>query len=663
MKISWDEYLFTQTDLKHFPQEIKDTMRSFDHVFLTDVFMKYGSLQAAGPAQLPDDKASILKRFAKALDLAYTRMMDLQNAEAQAREAQIELGLERVRARAMAMQSSDELKELIGTVFIELTKLDIVLTRCLIMIYDPETNGSTWWMANSEAPTDPIGLRIKYHEHAPYLAYINAWRDKNLKWVYVLEGTDKKSWDEFLFAETELSHLPDFVIDGMKAPGRVYLNASFNTFGNLTLATLDPLSNEHFDILLRFAKVFDLTYTRFNDLQKAEAQAREAKIEAALERVRSKTMAMHKSEELLDIIVVVSEQLQQLNIKFGNVSFGVNNQNYDLQLWMAVKGSPQAYQIHWTFLDNPGVTRLKEAQRQPEKVYADVLTQDENNEWLQHIFKCNPAWDIFSDEARNKLLKSRGYARSIAVMKDIFLVMGNYSAIPYTNDENTILKRFANVFEQAYKRFLDLQKAEAQAREAKIEATMEKVRARAMAMQKPGELVEVAELLRREMGLLGVEELETSSIYIHNEASGKTECWFAMKDGQHEKKLVADHMTIDLAETGVGRQMLEFYRSDEKQISILMQGTQRKEWINYCAEHSKVFGSSGFYGDNIPDRTYHLYKFSNGYMGAASPGDLSAESWALLQRATTVFSLAYTRFNDLQQAEAQCNGSNKAGST
>ncbi|MEO5581328.1 MAG: ATP-binding protein [Saprospiraceae bacterium] len=39
-------------------------------------------------------------------------------------------------------------------------------------------------------------------------------------------------------------------------------------------------------------------------------------------------------------------------------------------------------------------------------------------------------------------------------------------------------------------------------------------------------------------------------------------------------------------------------------------------------------------------------------MGAASPGDISTESWDLLKRATTVFSLAYTRFNDLQLAEA-----------
>ena len=39
-------------------------------------------------------------------------------------------------------------------------------------------------------------------------------------------------------------------------------------------------------------------------------------------------------------------------------------------------------------------------------------------------------------------------------------------------------------------------------------------------------------------------------------------------------------------------------------------------------------------------------------MGAASPGDISAESWDLLRRAASVFSLAYTRFNDLQIAEA-----------
>ena len=52
------------------------------------------------------------------------------------------------------------------------------------------------------------------------------------------------------------------------------------------------LSQETIQLLERFAGVFDLTYTRFLDLQKAEAQAREAQIEVALERVRARAMAM-----------------------------------------------------------------------------------------------------------------------------------------------------------------------------------------------------------------------------------------------------------------------------------------------------------------------------------------------------------------------------------
>ena len=48
------------------------------------------------------------------------------------------------------------------------------------------------------------------------------------------------------------------------------------------LLRLTPLSQEGHDIFKRFAKVFEQTYTRFLDLQKAEAQAREAQIEASI---------------------------------------------------------------------------------------------------------------------------------------------------------------------------------------------------------------------------------------------------------------------------------------------------------------------------------------------------------------------------------------------
>ena len=136
-----------------------------------------------------------------------------------------------------------------------------------------------------------------------------------------------------MFAETELRELPGFVIEGMKSPDKVYLNASFNNFGNLTLASLDPLNEEHFDILLRFAKVFDLTYTRFNDLQKAETQARESQIQLALERVRARTMAMHKSEELGEIVGLMYKQFEELDFGFYQVLVSIYDTKNKIIEW------------------------------------------------------------------------------------------------------------------------------------------------------------------------------------------------------------------------------------------------------------------------------------------------------------------------------------------
>ncbi|MBL0132152.1 MAG: hypothetical protein IPP43_14505 [Chitinophagaceae bacterium] len=170
-----------------------------------------------------DEENATLMRFGKVFQQTYTRFLDLQKAEAQTRESQIELGLERVRARAMAMQSSDELKELIGTVFTELTKLDLALTRCIIWVFEPATNAARWWMANSEEPSNPMSFYIKYHEHPAYLTFVQEWKKQNAKFVYDLKGADKIAWDDILFNETELKQLPDVVKNGMRAPGRVFI--------------------------------------------------------------------------------------------------------------------------------------------------------------------------------------------------------------------------------------------------------------------------------------------------------------------------------------------------------------------------------------------------------------------------------------------------------
>jgi len=79
-----------------------------------------------------------------------------------------------------------------------------------------------------------------------------------------------------------------------------------------------------------------------------------------------------------------------------------------------------------------------------------------------------------------------------------------------------------------------------------------------------------------------------------------------------------------------------------------MTGDHHKEWIRYCETKCAPF--RGYYGDERPDESYHLYKFSNGAISQSSASVISQESWDLLKRAASVFSLAYSRFKDLTQA-------------
>ncbi|RMF57413.1 MAG: hypothetical protein D6746_11110 [Bacteroidetes bacterium] len=411
------------------------------------------------------------------------------------------------------------------------------------------------------------------------------------------------------------------------------------------------LGEEQADILKRFSRVFEQAYIRFLDLKKAEAQAREAQIQLCLERVRARAMAMHASEELAETAALLFKQVEELGIPLWSSGFQIwNEDDISTTAWMSTpEGGIQApFRLPHT--EDPFFREILDARERGKDFLVFESSGASLEETYRYMHTLLGVREMLGDIEASGFTLPTFQVTHCGFFPHGYLMFITRELYPEAAD---IFGRFTHAFEQTYTRFLDLKKAEAQAREAQIEAALERVRSRAMAMHKADELVEVTLLLRKEMGRLGVEELETSSIYIHDETTGKTECWYSIQDRNDEQNLISDHMTIDLQDTWVGRQMQAFYRSGDLQTSIVMQGANRTEWITYCAEQSDLFSAEEFYGAEIPERTYHLYRFDNGYMGAAAPGEISAESWDLLKRATAVFSLAYTRFNDLRKAEAQ----------
>src|SRR4030095_7442583 len=75
--------------------------------------------------------------------------------------------------------------------------------------------------------------------------------------------------------------------------------------GSIGISTFAAISKEKKAVLKRFRNVFALSYQRYVDIAKAEAQTREAEIEVALERVRARTLAMQKSDELKETTLVL----------------------------------------------------------------------------------------------------------------------------------------------------------------------------------------------------------------------------------------------------------------------------------------------------------------------------------------------------------------------
>jgi signal transduction histidine kinase len=597
------------------------------------------------------DAHDLFKRFTKVFEQTYTRFLDLQKAEAQSREAQIELGLERVRARAMAMQTSEELNALIGTVFTELTKLDLVLTRCVILIYEGKEKGVRWWMANSEAPSMPMSFFVKYADLPFFNAYLKGWKDRSLKWQYVLEGENKIKTDDFLFNETELSQLPDFVIAGMRAPDRVYLNASFNNFGNLTLASIEPLSDEHFDILLRFAKVFDLTYTRFNDLQKAEAQARESQIQLAMERVRARTMAMQHSDELKDAAALLFQQVKSLGVPAYSCGYNIWEKNETtFTSWMSTQdGSDFNAVQNIPLTEDANFIRYVESKQKGEPFFVLELRGERMQEHYKYL-KTIPAFKGYFDYAI-----SVGFdLPQIQIHHIANFSQGNllFITLEPCLEFHDVFKRFAAVFEQTYTRFLDLQKAEAQAREARIEAILERIRSRTMAMQKSDELTDVAGLLFKQVTDMGVktwtagfnvwsDDNNSYIDYITSPNGGFIEPYTVLTDTAEALTDISNarksgvEFDVQYVEGEKIKQLyLALTKLDEKQYEIMLQD-----------------------GIRFPSHQYEHFVFGSKVSLMFITYEPVPEAHDIFKRLGKVFEQTYTRFLDLQKAEAQARES------
>ncbi|HEX6890784.1 MAG TPA: ATP-binding protein [Chryseolinea sp.] len=609
----------------------------------TEFYFPDGAVFAFTSDPIAPEDTQIFKRLASVFGQTYRRYLDLQKAEAQAREAQIETALERVRSRTMAMHESKEIADIVGRIFKELTLLDVTLNRVLIWIFNPGERYLSWWSANPEEETNAESYRVDFFEHPVFLSYYEAWQKRTPLLLYTLADELKESWEDHLFTHTELSRLPKAVRDGMRSERKIFTTSAISDYGLLMAGSFEPFSDEVNDIIQRFGRVFQQSYTRYLDVQKAEEQAREATIEASLEKVRGKAMGMHDSKDLVSTASLVFTELKKLGINTFRSGVGLlTKENRNVKLYSAASSEEGGSftVVGWAVLDHHPVLS---------KTYDSWV----NNEDYFPLLKGEMLKSYYEKVVATfnvPVEQSEGYEQHGYFLPFSEGMFYGWSEKPYTETQIKILHRFRGIVDLTFRRYMELQKSEENAREAIRQASLDRVRAEIASMRTTSDLDRITPLIWKELNILSIPFVRCG-VFIMDDLQQLMHTFLSTPEGE---AIAAFHLPYQTP--GNTGEILSHWKN--KQMYIKHWDETAFSELGELLVQQGAIPSKEVYMNTVPVGGIHLHclPFLQGMLYVGNTSQLQDSDIHLIQSVADAFSTAYARyedFNKLESAKAQ----------
>ncbi len=413
-----------------------------------------GAIGVSMFAPATGDQLGLLRRFRNVFDFAYRRYMDLALAEAQAREAQIEAAMEKVRGRAMAMHGSNDLAAATAVIYGELRRLGIESVRCGVVLLSKESRRARVFATSASAGSDSLELigSFEMSGHPSFEDQYRCWLNQE-NYFTRIGGEKLRSRYELLRSSLSVPYLPP-------EHGEHEEHGYFFPFseGQFYVWTQERYSGEAIGILSRFKAIVDLTFRRYLDLQRAEAQAREAQIEASLERVRSRTLAMQRSDELAETAAVLFRQLIALGIAPNRLYIAViKDEDGNAEFWITDEdGSRVSSGFAADLHANGSFQKMFRGWQEGRRSLTIDMQGEELQEYFRHLGSLNVPFKGGLSQKRR--------VQNIAFFSKGFIGMASPDEQPH--ETTLLLERFAAVFNLTFTRFNDLKLAEAQAEQA-----------------------------------------------------------------------------------------------------------------------------------------------------------------------------------------------------
>ena len=416
-------------------------------------------------------------------------------------------------------------------------------------------------------------------------------------------------------------------------------------------------------------------------------------VQQAAERVREAVLVMRSTADLMDVVGVMHQSLHQLGVEPSATAIRFyDHVEGQVQQYLAVKDfdpygfvlSPPegkelqvptkpiagGWRVRWVQYpltdDELAGTNDVQAEARQETRHKGHIATKIINFGPEQLRQGGSTWQVPDPDKADWSVMEPYWGKH-----DYTTVPFQYGLVSFvvrtvTPEHLSTVQALVEALSHGYLRFLDFQRLEAQAEQARRERAVERIRAEAMAMRSSADLMDVVGVMHQCLHQLGVEPTSTS-IHFIDEVEEKFQHYLAIKDLDSYgfilssgAELMAPTKTVaggwrvrwtqeppskqvDLATWREGRITTQVITSDPKR--FLQKGTT---W--YVPDPDKANWAAwepfrGEWDHTLVPFEYGLVSFR---VRTVSPAHI-----ATVQALTEALSLGYVRFLDFQQLEEQ----------
>ena len=581
----------------------------------------------------------------------------------------------RVQMAAMSMQSSDDFLQLVGTVFRELMQLNIVVYSFAVLIYDEEVGTATRYVAR-ESPrkygltwTSP--LLVDFNENIVVGTDIE---EIDIGRLDVREDkVSRVRWSGDQWRDVQQRTFVDhFGIEGdwpqLDAGEAIIVFIPF-AHGVYWFIGPDDTTEANEAVAREFADAISLGCIRFLDFQQLEQQAEQAGRERAVERVRAEAMAMRKSDDIVNVVAVILEEMIRLGINAISASIGFIDEDKKWESNYIAIPHPRRNGIKWTLadsievIDDVAVMRWEtdisdenlEAWRKKEPLsIKEPMTIETLVGQLANMYRDVNKADIEEQVAQNKhfqnLLGDRVYTT----------VPFQYGSIGYNEKELVsghiaVVEELTEALSLGYLRYLDFQQLEEQAEQARRERAVERVRTEAMAMRESDDLLKVVGAVMRELQTLGV-DTEICAITFVDEESKINHSFQAFISPQvaniawKSAELVAIDERIAVTLIDYLFENLAYWLENWKRGEVWQSELQAEYIAHRAKQYSRTYALDGLFPFTERDTVCIDVPYSLGTIAVWVP-EYRDELVDIIRQFIVGVELGYMRYLDIQKAD------------